>query len=91
MLNELIISLSFSAWYSSVLIMTKMDRRSRFCLDYRALNRRIKADRWVLVRIKEIFDGLNESSIFTVLDLFAGYRYRKNHVSEICKEMTAFT
>ena len=53
----------------------------RFCFDYRNLNSATRADRWQLPRLEEIFDELQESSVFKTTDLFQGHS---------CKEKAAF-
>ena len=77
-----------SAWSFPIVIASKKDGSLRFCVDYRSLNRVMKADRWPLPRIEEIFDDLRGSTVFTTLDLFTGYWQVK--MSETCKEMTTF-
>ena len=77
-----------SAWSFPVVIASKKDGTPRFCVDYRSLNRVMKADRWPLPRIEEIFDDLQGCSVFTTLDLFSGYWQVR--MAEACKEMTTF-
>ena len=48
----------------------------------------MKADRWPLPKIDEIFDDLEGSAYFTSLDLFSGYW--KIQMAQQCKEMTTF-
>ena len=71
-----------------VVIAAKKDGKPRFCVDYRTSNRVMKADRWPLPRIEEIFDDLQGSTVFTTLDLFSGYWQVK--MEETSKEMTSF-
>ena len=73
MLGAGIITPSRSAWSFPVVIASKKDGKPRFCVDYRALNRVMKADRWPLHKIQEIFDDLSGSHFFSTLDLFSGY------------------
>ena len=88
MLEAGIITPAVSAWYFSVVIASKKDGRPRFCVDYRALNKVMKADLWPLLKIEDIFDELQDSKDFTTLDLFTGYW--QVCMSEECKEMTTF-
>lgn len=78
-----------SAWAFPVVIATKKDCSSRFCVDYRTLNRVMKSDRWPLPRIDEIFDDLHGCTLFTTLDLFSGYSVEVR-MADACKEMTTF-
>ena len=83
-----IIKLSSSAWSFPVVILSKKDGNPSFCVDYRTLNQRMKADRWPLPKIEEIFDDLEGSAYFTSLHLFSGYW--KIRMAQQCKEMTTF-
>lgn len=62
------------------------ERRPSFCEDYRILNQRMKADRWPLPKIEEIFSELSGRKIFTALSLFAGYSQKRKR--EELKERT---
>ena len=88
MLEAGIITPSISAWSFPIVIASKKDGKPRFCVDYRTLNRRMKADRWPLPKNEEIFDDLEGSSVFTTLDLFSGYWQVR--MAENCKEKTNF-
>ena len=88
MLEAGIITPSVSAWSFPIVIASKKDGKPRFCVDYRTLNRRMKADRWPLLKIEEIFDDLEGSAIFTTLELFSGYWHVQ--MADKCKEMTTF-
>ena len=73
MLEAGIITPSSSAWSFPVVIVSKKDGNPRFCVDYRTLNQSMKADRWPLPKIEEIFDDLEGSADLTSLDLLRGY------------------
>ena len=88
MLKAGIITRSVSAWSFPIVIVTMKDGKSQFCVDYRALNRKMKADRWPLPKIEEIFDDLEGSTVFTTLDLCSGYW--QVQMAESCKEKTTF-
>ena len=47
-----IITPSISAWSFLVVIVSKKYGNPRFCVDYRALNQRMKEDRWPLPKIE---------------------------------------
>lgn len=83
-----IITPASSAWSFPFFIATKKDGKPRFCVDYRALNLVMKADRWPLPKVQEIFDDLGDSSFFTTLDLFTGYWQVR--MDDHCKEKTNF-
>ena len=88
MLEAGIIVPASSAWSFPVVIASKKDGKHRFCVDYRTLNRVMKADRWPLPKIEEIFDDLEGSTVFTTLDLFSGYWQVK--MAEASKEKISF-
>lgn len=77
-----------SAWSFPVAIATKKDGGPWFCVDYRVLNSRMKADRFPLPKIQEIFDALAGGVFFTTLDFFSGYWQVR--MSKCCKEKTTF-
>ena len=88
MLEAGIITPSVSAWLFPVVIASKKDGKLRFCVDYRALNRRMKADRWPLPKIEEILGDLEKSAVLTTLDLFSGHC--QVLMVDKRKQMTAF-
>lgn len=73
MLDAGIITPSRSAWSFPIVIVSKEDRKPRFCVDYRTINQKIKADRWLLPMIEEIFDDIECSACFTSPNLISGY------------------
>ncbi len=77
-----------SPWTSTIVLATKKDGSSRFCIDYRKVNAVMKREGWPLPLIDEIFDEVKGSTVFTTLELFQGYWQIKMH--ESCKEMTNF-
>lgn len=58
MLKAIVIVPVTSECSSPVVIATKKVDLPRFCVDYQALNRLMKGDRWPISRIQEIFDDL---------------------------------
>lgn len=72
-LESAVINSASSMWSLPVVTVTNKDGRPPFCVDYRALNHKMKTDRSKLPKIEEIFDNIKDSSIFTTLDLFAEY------------------
>ena len=68
-----IITPSAAAWSFTVVIATTKDAKHRFCVDYRALNRVMKADKWPLPKTEEIFEYREGRKVFTTLDFLSGY------------------
>lgn len=68
-----IISDSSSPYASPILLVRKKDGGSRFCVDYRALNKITVRDRYPLPLIDEQLDRLSGMKFYTNLDMFSGY------------------
>lgn len=72
MLEKGIIGPSQSSWGFAVVIEKKKDGEHHFCVEFRPLNRRVKADKWP-IQDMELIDEMKGCTLFTTLDLFTGY------------------
>lgn len=73
MLAKGIIQESCSPWASPIVLVTKKDGTTRFCVDYRKVNTLTQKDAYPLPRIDETLDALSGSQLFSTLDLASGY------------------
>ena len=67
------IELSDSPWSASVVLVTKKDGGTRFCVDYHLLNLATVKDAYPLPRIDDTLDMLAGKRWFSTLDLVSGY------------------
>ena len=64
---------SDSPWSSPVVLVTKKDSGTRFCVDYHRLNDATTKDAYPLPRIDDTLDMLAVKQWFSTLDLASGY------------------
>ena len=88
MLDKGIVEHSSSPWASPIVLVSKQDGSTRFCVDYRRLNSITKLDEFPLPRIDDSLDLLSGMKYFSTLDLATGYWQVK--MSPDSKEKTAF-
>nr|GEX75813.1 putative reverse transcriptase domain-containing protein [Tanacetum cinerariifolium] len=79
---------SSSPWGAPVLFFKKKDGSFRMCIDYRELNKLTVKNRYPLLRIDNLFDQLQGSSIYSKIDLRSGYHQLRVRERDIPK--TAF-
>ncbi|GJR24544.1 putative reverse transcriptase domain-containing protein [Tanacetum coccineum] len=72
---------SSSPWGAPVLFVKKKDGSFRMCIDYRELNKLTVKNRYPLLRIDDLFDQLQGSSVYSKIDLRSGY-----HQLRVCEE-----
>ena len=83
MLKRCVIEPSKSPWSSPLVLVTKKDGTTRFCVDYRALNNVMIKDAYPLPRVDQCLDSL------AGLDLCSGFWQVRLHSHD--KEKTAFS
>nr|GEW42403.1 reverse transcriptase domain-containing protein [Tanacetum cinerariifolium] len=72
----------------TVLFVKKKDGSFRMCIDYRELNKLIVKNRYPLLRIDDLFDQLQGSSVYSKIDLRTGYHQLRIREEDI--PITAF-
>ena len=89
MLDKGVVEESSSTWSSPVVLVTKKDRSTRLCVDYRKLNDVTKKDSHPLPRIYDTLTILSGSAWFSTLILKSGYWQVGIHLEE--KEKIGFS
>lgn len=87
-IEEGIVEPCSSAYASPVVVTRKKDGTPRICIDYRAMNRIVVKDRYPLPLIEDVLDRLQDSSVFSTLDLKNGFFHVP--VSKESQKYTAF-
>ncbi|GJS92368.1 putative reverse transcriptase domain-containing protein [Tanacetum coccineum] len=76
---------SSSPWGASVLFVKKKDGSFRMCIDYRELNKLTMKNRYPLLRIDDLFDQLQGSSVYSKINLRLGYHQLRVREEDIPK------
>nr|GFA35569.1 putative reverse transcriptase domain-containing protein [Tanacetum cinerariifolium] len=75
-------------WGALFLFVKKKDRSFQMCINYRELNKLTVKNRYPLLRINDLFDQLQGSSVYSKINLRSGYHQLRVHEKYIPK--TAF-
>lgn len=88
MLQLGVVEPSNSAWSSPVVLVKKSNGDTRFCVDYRVLNKLTVRDSYPLPYISMILDRLRDAKVLSSIDLKSAYW--QVPLEEKSKEKTAF-
>ncbi|GJR48686.1 hypothetical protein Tco_1316789 [Tanacetum coccineum] len=69
---------SSSPWGAPVLFVKKKDGSFWMCIDYQELNKLTVKNRYPLLRINDLFDQIQGSSVYSKIDLMLGYHQLRN-------------
>nr|GEW99560.1 putative reverse transcriptase domain-containing protein [Tanacetum cinerariifolium] len=83
--NKGFIRPSSSPWGASVLFVKKKDGSFWMCIDYRKLNKLTVKNRYLLLRIDDLFDQLQRLSVYSKIDLRSGYHQLMVREEDILK------
>ena len=73
LLDADIIQPSTSEYSSPVVLVRKRDGSTRFCIDYRSINKVSRPTSYALPKITDAMNSLGGASIFSTLDMRSGY------------------
>nr|GEX19460.1 putative reverse transcriptase domain-containing protein [Tanacetum cinerariifolium] len=76
---------SSSPWGALVLFVKKKDGSLRKCIDYRKMKKLTVKNRYPLLRIDDLFDQLQGSSVYSKIDLRSGYHQLRVREEDIPK------
>ncbi|GJW56282.1 putative reverse transcriptase domain-containing protein [Tanacetum coccineum] len=74
--------------YTTILFVKKKDGSFRMCIDYRELNKLTVKNRYPLLRIDDLFDQFQGSSVYSKIDWRSGYHQLRFRDEDVPK--TAF-
>lgn len=95
MRNNKILSPSVSEYNSPILLVSKKplpgqnEKRYRFVVDYRLLNKKLLSDKFPLPRVDDILDRLGNARFFSQIDLLNGFH--QIELDEESKDLTSFS
>lgn len=73
MLNAQIIQPSCRPWGFPVVVRRTKDGDPRIYINYRAMNKRLKADKFAIHNIEKILDSMRGGTVCTKLEISTGY------------------
>jgi len=78
-----------SPWNAPIVIVSKKDGSSRFCIDFRSLNARTIVDAGQIPRLESLLYRLRHGVIYSLIDMTNGYHQVNLHKNS--RDLTAFS
>jgi hypothetical protein len=70
---EFIRLVDYSSWLANPVLIEKIDKSWRMCIDYTSLNKACPRDEYLLPRIFQIVDSTASCELLSFLDAYSGY------------------
>ncbi|GJT69749.1 putative reverse transcriptase domain-containing protein [Tanacetum coccineum] len=83
--DKIFIRPSSSPWGALILFVKNKDGSFQMCIDYRELNKLTVKNLYQLLRIDDLFDQLQGSSVYSKIDLRSGYHQLRVYDEDIPK------
>ena len=86
---KIIIPLRYSKWIANLVVVRKINREIRLCVDFRNLNKCSKKYNYPLPKMEHLLQRVSGASVMSFLNGFSEYNQVAMHPND--QENTAFT
>ena len=74
---EFIQEVYYPDWLANIMMVKKVNRKWRMCMDFTNLNRACPKDSYPLLRIDILMDSIARHQLLSFMDVFSGYNQIK--------------